>query len=56
MAKRNITKIALRGVALAMGVAVIVMSTLNTLEVIPGLSMLAMGLAALALESFLDPE
>jgi hypothetical protein len=49
---RDITKIALRGIALAMGVAVIVMSTLNTLELSTGVSLMGMGLAALALASF----
>ena len=51
---KNITKIALKGVALAMGVAVIVMSTLKTLDVNTGVSMLGMGLAALALVSLQD--
>jgi hypothetical protein len=46
---KNITKIALKGIALAMGVAVIVMSTLKTLDVSAGISMLDMGLTALAL-------
>lgn len=45
----NITKIALRGIALAMGVAVIVMSTLKTLDINTGVAMLGLGLAALAL-------
>lgn len=48
---KNITTIALRGIALAMGVAIIVMSTLNTLEINAGVSMLGIGLAALALAS-----
>ena len=51
---KNITKIALKGVAFAMGVAVIVMSTLKTLDVATGVSMLGMGLAALALVSLQD--
>lgn len=51
---KNITKIALKGVALAMGVAVIAMSTLKTLDVNTGVSMLGMGLAALALVSLQD--
>ncbi|HQU36263.1 MAG TPA: hypothetical protein PLR65_06740 [Anaerolineales bacterium] len=51
---KNITKIALKGVALAMGVAVIVMSTLKTLDVNTGVSMLGMGLVALALVSLQD--
>ena len=46
---KNIPKIALKGIAMAMGVAVIVMSTLKTLDVNAGVSMLGMGLAALAL-------
>lgn len=48
---KHITKIALRGVALAMGVAVIVASTLKSLEVANGVAMLGIGLAALALVS-----
>jgi hypothetical protein len=44
----------LKGIALAMGIAVIVMSTLKTLDVSAGVSMLGMGLAALALASFQD--
>lgn len=51
---KNIVKIALKGIALAMGVAVIVMSTLNTLEVKTGVSMLGMGLTSLALANFQD--
>ena len=51
---KNITKIALKGVALAMGVAVIVMSTLKTLDVNTSVSMLGMGRAALALVSLQD--
>lgn len=51
---KNIVKIALKGIALAMGVAVIVMSTLKTLNVSAGVSMLGMGLAALALVNFQD--
>ncbi|HNS01260.1 MAG TPA: hypothetical protein PKM78_02630 [Anaerolineae bacterium] len=51
---RNIVQITLKAVALAMGVAVIVMSTLKTLDVATGVSMLGMGLAALALVSLQD--
>ena len=51
---KNITKIALKGIAMAMGVAVIVMSTLKTLDVNSGVSMLGMGLAALALANLQD--
>ena len=49
---KNITKIALKGIALAMGVAVIVMGTLKTLDISAGVSMLGMGLTALALANF----
>ncbi|MBV6449445.1 MAG: hypothetical protein MHPDNHAH_00155 [Anaerolineales bacterium] len=53
---KNIVKIALKGVALAMGVAVIVLSTLKTLDVKDGVSMLGMGLAALALANLQDNQ
>ena len=49
---KNITRIALKGIAMAMGVAVIVMSALKTLDVTEGVSLLGIGLAALALASF----
>ena len=49
---KNITKIGLKGIAMAMGVAVIVLSTLKTLDVSSGVSMLGMGLTALALANF----
>jgi hypothetical protein len=49
---KTITKIALKGIALAMGVAVIVMGTLKTLDINTGISMLGFGLAALALTNF----
>ena len=49
---KNITKIALKGIAVAMGVAVIVMSTLKTLDVTAGVSLLGIGPAALALANF----
>lgn len=49
---KNITRIALKGIALAMGVAVVVLSTLKTLDITSGVSMLGLGLAALALASF----
>ena len=48
---KQITKIALKGIAFAMGIAVIVMSTLDTLELSNGVAMLGPGLAALALAS-----
>ena len=53
---KNIFKIALKGIALAMGVAVIVMSTLKTLDIQSGVSMLGMGLAALALANLQDNQ
>lgn len=51
---KNIVKIALKGIAFAMGIAVIVMSTLKALDVSAGVSMLGMGLTALALANFQD--
>lgn len=49
---KNITKIALKGLALAMGVAVIVLGTLKSLDINSGISMLGFGLTALALANF----
>ncbi len=49
---KKITKIALKGIALAMGVAVIVLSTLKSLSITDGISMLGFGLAALALANY----
>lgn len=49
---KNITRIALKGIAMAMGITVIVMSTLKALDINNGVSMLGFGLAALALASF----
>jgi len=49
---KKIITIALKGIGLAMGVAVIVTSTLKTLDVNNGVSMLGIGLAALALANF----
>jgi hypothetical protein len=46
---KNITKIALKGIAMAMGFAVIVLSTLKTLDINTGITLLGMGLTALAL-------
>ena len=51
---KNITKIALKGLALAMGVAVIVLGTLKALDINSGVSMLGFGLTALALANFQD--
>ncbi len=49
---KNITEIVLKGVALAMGIAIVVMNTLGTLELTSAVPMLGLGLAALALASF----
>jgi hypothetical protein len=48
---KRITSIALKGIALAMGVAVIVLSTLNSLAIGSAITLLGLGLAALALVS-----
>jgi hypothetical protein len=49
---KKITNIALKGIAMATGVAVIVMSALKILDVTEGVSLLGIGLAALALANF----
>lgn len=46
---KQITKIALKGVVMAMGIVVIVMSTPGALEIGSGVSTLGLGLAALDL-------
>lgn len=51
---KKITKITLKAIALAMGVAVMVMSMLKSLDSITAISMLGFGLAALGLASFQD--
>lgn len=48
---KNIVRIALKGIAMAMGVALMVLSALKTLDITSGVSMLGLGLAALALAS-----
>ena len=48
---KRISSIALKGIALAMGVAVIVLSTLDSLAIGSAITLLGLGLAALALES-----
>ena len=48
----NITKIALKGIVLAMGVAVIVLGTLKRLDINTAVSMLGFGLTGLALANF----
>lgn len=49
---QKITKIAFKGTASAIGVAVIVLTTLKTLDVMSGISMFGLGLAALAVAGF----
>jgi len=53
---KNITGTALKGIALAMGVAVIVMSALKTLDIIASVSLLGIGLVALALANFQESK
>ena len=48
---KRIVSIALKGVALAMGIAVIVLNFLGSLAIGSALTLLGIGLAALALES-----
>lgn len=48
---KNITRIALQGIALAMGISIVVMNVLGTLDVGATVPMLGLGLAALALAS-----
>ena len=50
----NIAKIALKGTAMAIGIAVIVMSTLKTGDVDTGVSILGLGLTASAFSNFQD--
>jgi hypothetical protein len=53
---KRISSLALKGIALAMAVAVIVMHTLGSLTSQSAIAMLAFGLAALALESMQKDE
>jgi hypothetical protein len=48
---RRIATVAFKGIAVAMGVAVIVMNTLGTLTVSSAITLLSLGLAALAIAS-----
>jgi len=48
---KHIISIALKGIAIAMGIAVIVMNILGTLATGTGLTLLALGLAALAISA-----
>jgi hypothetical protein len=47
----RITSIVLKGIALAMGVAVVVLNTLGSLTIGSAITLLGLGLVALALES-----
>lgn len=48
----NIIGLVLKGVALAMGIAVVVLSILNKVETDSAISMLGIGLACLAITQF----
>ena len=48
----EILDIALKGIALAMGIAVVVLSFLNQIEIKNAMSMLGIGLVCLALSQF----
>ena len=48
----NMTKIALKDIALAMGVAIIVLGSIQTLDINMAVSMLGFGLTALAFANF----
>jgi hypothetical protein len=48
---KQIFSIALKGIAVAMGVAVIVLNTLGTLNTDTGITLLSLGLTALAIVS-----
>lgn len=48
---KRIISIALKGIALTMSVAVIVMNTLHSLDFVAAMTMIGIGLFALALES-----
>ncbi len=52
----RITNVAFKGIAVAMGIAVIVLNMLGTLTVNNALALLGLGLAALAVSSFQKPE
>ena len=52
LCSHQIVNIALKGIALAMGIAVVVLSFINELETRSAVSMLGIGLACLALVQF----
>jgi hypothetical protein len=47
--KSNLVEIVLKGIAVAMGIAVVVLNTLGTLETNTAVTLLGIGLAALAI-------
>jgi hypothetical protein len=49
--KNNLVETAFKGIAVAMGVAVIVLNTLGTLETGTAITLLSIGLTALAIAS-----
>ena len=52
MKRGKIFDIALKAIALAMGIAVVVLSVLDKVEIKPAISMLGIGLACLAITQF----
>lgn len=53
---RDFVNLAFKGVALAMGIAVVTLSCLNQLEIKSAVTMLGLGLASLAITQFTDKE
>jgi|OpeIllAssembly_1097287.scaffolds.fasta_scaffold1711113_1 hypothetical protein len=51
---KNIVSVALKGIAVAMGVAVVVLNLLGNLDLKSAASMLGLGLAALAIAALQD--
>ena len=56
MKKGKIFGIALKAIALAMGIAVVVLSVLDKVEIKPAISMLGIGLACLAITQFSEQK
>jgi hypothetical protein len=50
--KSNLVEIVLKGIAVAMGIAVVVLNILGTLETSTAVTLLGIGLAALAIAGF----
>lgn len=53
---KNIIKLILKGIALAMGISVTILNILNELSTKDSIIMLSMGLIAISLSSYLDHE